>query len=77
MCKDENFNKQCTDLRACCSISSFLCFNIFCLSSADLEKRPPLTSMLSDSLIPRSAAPLGPACSSGAGLTCMGARSMA
>lgn len=63
-------------LRACCSSSSFLCSSIFCLSSADLEKRLPLTSMLFSSLGAVSTPPLAPA-PSGPGFTCTGERSAA
>jgi len=70
-------NPPCPDLRACRIISSFRCLSNFCLSSADLEKRPPLTSTLSDSLRPCSAAAPDPCWSPGAALACVGARSMA
>ena len=64
-------------LRACCNNSSFLCFSINCLSSADLEKRLPRTSMLSGSGAAGSDAPLGPGWSSELVFAWEGARSAA
>ena len=64
-------------LRACCNNSSFLCFSINCLSSADLEKRLPRISMLSGSGAAGSADPLGPGWSSEVVLAWEGARSAA